>query len=182
MQINHRFIHWGRAAVLLLGLAVALAACSGGQSGPGGGIQVKDAWVRAMQGGAMNGNMGGGMATPSAMSGAHGSGMTSDLGNSAAYMILVNSSPQADRLLRVESDVANAIELHLSEMKNDVMTMHPVEAIDIPAGGQAELKPGGYHIMLIGLKRELKPGEKVTFKLVFEKAAALTVEAEVRAP
>lgn len=196
MQMNHRFNHRGWGAALLLVLAVTLAACGAGR--PQSGIQVKDAWVRAVQGGATGGGMmtpgamltpggaaGGGMMTPSAMTtpgAAMGGGMTSELGNSAAYMILVNPGSQADRLLRVESDLANAVELHLSEMKNDVMTMHPVEAIEVPAGGQAELKPGGYHIMLIGLKRELKPGDKVTFTLVFEKAGALTVEVEVRAP
>jgi hypothetical protein len=64
--------------------------------------------------------------------------------------------------------------------KDGVMSMHPVEAIDVPAGSEAVLKPGGLHVMLIGLTRDLKVGEKVVVKLTFEKAGERVVEAEVR--
>jgi hypothetical protein len=95
---------------------------------------------------------------------------------------LQNNGSTADRLVGAESDVAEAVELHISEMKGEVMTMRPIEYVEVPANGQAELKPGGMHIMLIGLKRDLKAGEKVALTLVFENGGRIDVEAEVRAP
>ena len=91
-------------------------------------------------------------------------------GNGAAYMILRNGGDAADRLVKAESDVADAVELHKTIMEGSMMQMAPVENIEVPAKGQAELKPGGLHVMLIGLKHELKPGEKIKLKLQFEKA------------
>jgi copper(I)-binding protein len=100
----------------------------------------------------------------------------------AAFLKIKNSGTEDDRLLRVETDLAQAVEIHLSEIQNDVMTMRPVGGIDLLAGETVELKPGGYHIMLIRLLRELKPGEIYPLTLVFEKASPLIVDAEVRAP
>ena len=99
-----------------------------------------------------------------------------------AFMVISNSGDEDDRLLEVQTDLAQSVELHVTEIKNDVMTMRPVEGIDIPAGGAAELKPGGYHVMLINLQKNIKPGEKYPLTLVFERSGALVVEAEVRAP
>jgi periplasmic copper chaperone A len=103
-------------------------------------------------------------------------------GNSAAYMVLRNGGDAVDRLLKVESDVADAVELHKSTMDGSIMKMSPVENIEIPAKGQAKLEPGGLHVMLIGLKRELKPDEKIKLKLQFEKAGVQEVDAVVRKP
>jgi len=97
-------------------------------------------------------------------------------------MILRNGGETADRLVKAESDVAEAVELHKTIMEGSMMQMAPVEHIEVPAKGQAELKPGGLHVMLIGLKHELKPGEKIKLKLQFEKAGMQEVEAEVRKP
>ncbi|MCK5427980.1 MAG: copper chaperone PCu(A)C, partial [Anaerolineales bacterium] len=105
-----------------------------------------------------------------------------DGGNSAAYMTIANKGRQADRLVTVKSDAAQAVEIHISEMVDDVMTMHQVDGVDVPAGGQVELKPGGLHIMLIGLSRDLKAGDQVSLSLGFEKSGEIKVEAEVRAP
>jgi len=178
----------------LLTLVLLLAGCedgvaeqaSGGTGQAGAGIQAHNAWVRAASMGGMAAQAAPGQdqATHGAgMGGMSGSEMSGEgMGNGAAYLLLVNDSSTADRLLRAESDVAKAVELHLSEMKNDIMTMRPVEAIDLPAGGQVELKPGGLHIMLIGLARQLEVGDQVTLTLVFEKAGPLVVQAEVRMP
>lgn len=54
--------------------------------------------------------------------------------------------------------------------------------LEVPAKGQVELKPGGYHVMLIGVKRDLKVGDKFSLELQFEKSGAITVEAEVKQP
>jgi copper(I)-binding protein len=95
-------------------------------------------------------------------------------------MILRNGGATADRLIKAESDVAGAVELHKTTMEGNMMKMAPVDGILLPAQGQAELKPGGLHVMLIGLKRELKAGDKLKLKLHFEKAGVQEIEAEVR--
>ena len=61
-----------------------------------------------------------------------------------------------------------------------MMGMRKIDSLEIPAGGTVELKPGGYHIMLIDLNRELVAGEKVDITLKFEKAGDVKVTAEVR--
>jgi copper(I)-binding protein len=102
--------------------------------------------------------------------------------NSAAYMVIRNSGNQADKLIGVESDVAEAIEIHKSEIIDDVMKMRPVEFIEIPADGEIELKPGGFHIMLIGVTRDLMEGENVELRLLFEQSADLQIMADIRSP
>ncbi len=68
-------------------------------------------------------------------------------------------------------------------MSGGVMKMAPVEGgIDVPAGGEAQLKAGGLHVMFIGVTRDLVAGEKITLKLQFEQASGIAVEAEVRKP
>ena len=101
-------------------------------------------------------------------------------GNGAIYVTLSNSGAQADSLVSASSDVAQTVELH--EVKHDggVMKMRPVQAIPVPAKGKTELKPGGYHIMLLGLKQDLKPGEKVPVTLKFERGGEVRVEAVVK--
>ena len=152
-----------RSKLLLIMLISALlvSSCAVKESVPK--IEVQDPWARAA----------GGMGA----SDHDGMGM-----NGAVYMLLRNDGDASDSLLRAESDIAKAVELHLSEMKDGVMSMHPVDAIEIPAYGQAELKQGGYHVMLIGLQRDLTPGENFELKLVFEKSADIAIEVEVRSP
>ena len=100
--------------------------------------------------------------------------------NGAVYMTLKNEGSVDDALVSAASDVAEAAELHESKMdENGVMKMGPVPNIPIPAGGSATLQPGGFHIMLMGLKKQLAPGDKFSLTLNFEHAAAQTVEVEV---
>lgn len=160
--------------IIILFLGLLLVAAAGCQNQvvqtP---IAVEDAWIRLIgSAGDMEHPMDSQSATPEAAV-----EMTT-----AAFLNIKNSGTEDDRLLRIETDLAQAVEIHLSEIQNDVMTMRPVAGIDIPAGETVELKPGGYHIMLIRLQPEIKPGEIYPLTLVFEKAGALIVEAEVRAP
>lgn len=99
--------------------------------------------------------------------------------NSAAYFRLQNSGTGVDRLLRAESPRAKAVELHTHIQDGAVMRMRPVEGIDIGAGGQVALMPGGLHIMLLGLERPLKLGENLPITLYFERAGAITLEIPV---
>lgn len=162
-----------RLLVLLTLLsAVLLAGC--GASAPQ--VAVNDPWVRAavMTGMATHGG------TP-AMD--HGGDMKPMGGTSAAYMTLVNSGGTPDRLVAASTDVAELIELHESKMVDNVMQMAPVPGgIAVPANGQVELKPGGLHVMLIGLKRDLAAGETVRLTLSFERAGTITVDVPVRMP
>jgi copper(I)-binding protein len=101
-------------------------------------------------------------------------------GNGAVYMQLMNEGGSDDILLSAETDVAEVVELHETKMEGDVMKMQPVSKIEVPAGGSTTLKPGGLHIMLINLKQQLIPGEKITLTLNFEKSGPMTIEAEIR--
>ena len=70
-------------------------------------------------------------------------------------------------LLKLTSPVASSVELHASTMENGVMKMRYLEKLEIPAGKVIEFKPGGYHIMLIGLKKQLVEGDNIPLKLLF---------------
>jgi hypothetical protein len=140
-------------ASMLVLAALALAACGGAGGATRGGITVSEAWVR-----------------PSPMMERAG----------AAYMVLHNGGAADDKLLSVESDVAQTPELHETKESGGMMSMSPVPNIPVPANGTAKLEPGGFHIMLIGLNRELKVGDKVQLTLNFEKAGKVPVTAEVK--
>ncbi|MFQ3661128.1 MAG: copper chaperone PCu(A)C [Chloroflexaceae bacterium] len=167
--------------LMLAGLAL-LAGC--GASAPQ--ISVNEPWVRAaaMTGMGAQGGMGGhggGMAGTPAMG--QGTDTMPPGGTSAAYMVLVNRGGTGDRLISASTDVAAVVELHETKMVDNVMQMAPVAGgIPVPANGQVELKPGGLHVMLIGLKRDLAAGETVRLTLNFERAGTVTVDAPVRMP
>ena len=90
--------------------------------------------------------------------------------NGATYMTVHNLGTRSDRLLGVTTHIADRAELHAHEMKGNVMKMRPLDAIDVPAGGMIELKPGGLHIMLFGLKTPLRKGLSFPMRLKFEAA------------
>lgn len=99
--------------------------------------------------------------------------------NSAAFMQLNNSGQQARQLRSASSDIAEKVELHTHTNDNGVMRMRQVEAIEIPAQSDTSLQPGGYHIMLLGLKRPLKVGETINFTLHFANGETKTLNAPV---
>lgn len=95
------------------------------------------------------------------------------------YLGIHNLGDAADRLLGARAAGAEAVELHKAEEKGGMMTMRPVEAIEIPAGGMAHLGPGGFHLMLFGLPAPLRPGETLELTLEFERAGAVPVSVPV---
>jgi len=99
-----------------------------------------------------------------------------------AFMQL--SAPAESRLVEVRSSVAGVVEIHEMAMEGNVMKMRAVPGIELPAGKPVELKPGGYHVMLMDLKQQLKEGETVTLTLVVEgkdkKRETIAVKAPVR--
>ena len=100
---------------------------------------------------------------------------------SGAFMTLVNNSATPCALTSVSFSGANTVEIHESSMVGDMMRMRQVDHIEIPANGSAELKPGSYHVMLIGLDKQMKPGTTETLTLTFSDGSEKTVEALVGA-
>jgi periplasmic copper chaperone A len=91
------------------------------------------------------------------------------------YLTVRNGGGEDDRLVGISTDVADRAELHSSVMQDGVMRMRPVEAIEVPAHGEAVLEPGGVHVMLIGLKGPLQEGGSFALTLAFEKAGEVEV-------
>jgi len=89
------------------------------------------------------------------------------------------TSPTADRLISASAPVSKTVELHTMQMEGNVMRMREVPAIEIPAGQTVELKPGGLHVMFIGLTQTLNVGATFPLTLRFEKAGEVKVEVKV---
>lgn len=94
------------------------------------------------------------------------------------YLKIVGGAA-ADRLLSGSAPVAKNVELHTMEMDGSVMRMRPVDAVAVPAGQTVELKPGGLHVMFMGLAQPLKDGSSFPLTLRFEKAGNVTVQVKV---
>jgi copper(I)-binding protein len=131
---------------------VALAALAAPAAHADDGIVIADAWARTTPGKAPTG---------------------------AAYLTVTNSGAAADRLVGASSPVAATTELHEDKEENGIMKMRPVPVLPIAPGQSITLKPGGYHLMLTGLKAPLKQGESFPLTLTFEKAGAKEVQVEV---
>jgi periplasmic copper chaperone A len=91
-------------------------------------------------------------------------------------------SARAATLVAVKTPVAANAELHEMQMKGSMMSMHPVQSVALPAGQDVVLGPGGYHVMLFGLKQQLKDGESVPLTLVVEDAAKQREEVKITVP
>ncbi len=163
------------SAGLILAGALTLAGCGSTSTKPAPSsttaITVENAWARPASGSA--------------------GGMTS-----AAYFTLQHSGGEADALISVSTDVAGKAELHEtvamdgntsgmdhsmhSSRGSGVMKMQAVQKVPVPAGGSVEFKPGGLHVMLMDLKRDLKNGDRFKLTLNFEKGGQQTVEVTVK--
>ena len=117
------------------------------------GVAVSDAWSRAMPPGA---KVAGG------------------------FMTIRNGGAQDDRLLSLSSEAAGSVEVHEVREVDGVMQMRPlVDGLVIPAGGEVELKPGGYHLMFMQPAQAFKEGDTVTATLVFEQGGEQKVDFKV---
>jgi copper(I)-binding protein len=147
----------GVAVAIVLAIAAATGSCSGGASPSpvsSAAITVSGAWVRAAP----------------------------DVAQAtAAYLVIANAGPTADALLAVRSPGAMAVQIHETAMDaSGMMGMHPVARVDVPAGGSVTLAPGGFHLMVMGLKSPLKVGDRLELDLSFDHAGSVIVQAEVR--
>lgn len=103
------------------------------------------------------------------------------LPNSAAFMTITNHSMSDVSLVSIKTNLANAAELHTHDMKNGVMKMYQVPKIDIKAHSNTVLKPGGFHIMLLGLKNKpLAVGQKVDLTLMFSDKKEINISIPVK--
>jgi copper(I)-binding protein len=162
-------------------LAILLVACSALNAPEEPQIEVSEPWIRATAGMVMDSGEHSGMAEGEQATAQPG-GMAEMGGTSAAYMTIRNRGREADRLLGVKADFAEIAQIHNSETRNGLTMMFEIDGVDVPGRGRATLEPGGMHIMLMKLNRELAPGEVVSLTLQFEKSGDVPVEAEVRAP
>jgi hypothetical protein len=96
-----------------------------------------------------------------------------------AFMLLKSDSDA--RLVSAASPVAGVVEIHEMVMENDVMKMSPIPGLDLPAGQDVELKPGGYHVMLMDLKQQVKVGDEVPLTLTIENKDGSRQTLEVKA-
>ena len=140
--------------VLAVFLTLFLLSACGGSSGPE--ISIEDIWARQSP-----------MST----------------GNGAVFMTIENHGKAPDALIGASTDICRIVEIHETKMENDVMRMSPIpgQRLEIPAKGKVELKPGGYHVMLIDLKQQLNPGDTFDLTLSFEKSGEKVMHVEVKA-
>ena len=144
----------------ILALSGAVFLACGGCGGPDAPkIRVDESWARAM---------------PLLEEG--GGGMT----NSAVYLVVQNNGDAADWLRSAETSVASRVEVHESKMVDDVMRMRRIDGLEVPPRGTVELRPGGIHLMLLGLTRPLVEGEEFDLTLNFEGSGDLTVTVPIR--
>ena len=98
----------------------------------------------------------------------------------AAYLTLANTGSETDKLINISSGIAETIELHTTLHKDGVMKMRRVEVVEVRPGESTVFKPGGLHIMLMGLRQPLKKDQTFPLTLEFEKAGDITVEVTVK--
>jgi hypothetical protein len=99
--------------------------------------------------------------------------------NGAGFLTLRNNGAAPDRLVSATSPAARVVELHTHIREGDVMRMRPVADIPVPPGQTVQLRPGGLHIMLIGLNEPLRQGASVPLTLRFERAGEVQVTLSV---
>jgi copper(I)-binding protein len=135
-------------------LVLLLAAPARAQEVKAGDLVITQAWSRATPGGA---KVGGG------------------------YLTIENKGSAPDRLIGGSADVADKVQVHEMATNNGVMTMRPLDkGLAIEPGKTVKLTPGGYHLMLQGLKSPLKQGDKVPVTLEFEKAGKVKLSFDVQ--
>ena len=99
---------------------------------------------------------------------------------SGGYMTIRNTGPEADRLVSAEATFADRVEIHEMTMEGEVMKMRQLaDGLEIPAGDEVVLQPGGYHVMFIGIDSQFKEGEIRKAKLTFEKAGTIELDFQV---
>ena len=100
----------------------------------------------------------------------------------AAFMVIKNAGDKDVKVVKADNPASKVTELHTHINDNGVMRMRPVPAIEVKAKGEAVLKPGGLHVMLIDLKAPMKEGDTVPITLTFDDGSSKQVDAKVVRP
>ncbi|MGB5289362.1 MAG: copper chaperone PCu(A)C [Ignavibacteriaceae bacterium] len=100
----------------------------------------------------------------------------------ALYFTIENTGERADTLFKVDSDLAERVEIHETYSEGEMMGMRKVDMIVIEANSSFELKPGAHHIMLMKLKKDVKVGDEAEFILHFKQEAEMTITAKAKKP
>jgi copper(I)-binding protein len=98
----------------------------------------------------------------------------------AGYFVLVNPTNQSDKLVSVIGNASKRIEIHMTTMENDVMSMHEQEFVEIPEKSKVEFKPQGLHIMLMDLTADIIEGGQIELTFQFEKAGSITQTFDIK--
>jgi copper(I)-binding protein len=98
------------------------------------------------------------------------------------YFTLTNDTGKSDRLLKLSTSVAEKVEVHRTEVQDGIARMREVVVLHVDAGQTLEFKPGGMHVMLMGLRKPLVAGTAYELDLLFEVAGARKVKVLVRDP
>lgn len=99
-----------------------------------------------------------------------------------AFMVIKNNGDKDVKVLKADNPVSKVTELHTHLNEGGVMKMRPVSAIEVKAKGEAVLKPGGLHVMMIDLKAPMKEGDIVPITLTFDDGSSKQVDAKVVRP
>ena len=100
--------------------------------------------------------------------------------NEAVYFVMHNHASETDELTGVTSDAAQAVELDETTVVNDVAGMKKIESVPVEAFAEIEFAPRGYHVMLIGLKQDLKLGDEIEITLHFKNQEDITIKVPVQ--
>jgi copper(I)-binding protein len=101
-------------------------------------------------------------------------------GVGGGYLVLTNHSKKADALVKVESPAAREVQVHQTSMAGGMVSMAPALRVSIPAGGSVNFAPGGYHLMFMGLKKALNPGDTLPATFTFASGAKLKAAFKVQ--
>jgi copper(I)-binding protein len=154
-MISRRLATAALALLFALGLALPAASPAIARDYTLGSIEIGQPWTRATP--------------PTAQAG-------------GGFLVLTNKGTTPDRLVAVKSPAADKVEIHEMKMDGNVMRMRELEkGIEIPPGATVELKPGGFHIMFMGLRAPFAKDAKVPATLVFDKAGSIDIELSVQA-
>ena len=146
-------------AFVLLFFATLLQSCGGGDGTGVPDIQIEGGWARAMP-----------------LLGGDSSGST----NSAVYLRIRNAGRDADRLLGGRTPSSKVVEIHESVVVDDVMRMRKLDGMEILPHDLVELKPGGVHLMLLGLTQPLSEGKEIELTLRFERSGEVVIPIPIR--
>jgi copper(I)-binding protein len=145
-------VKYRKVLLLILAVCLTVAGQSRAQTSPANAISIEQPWARATPVGARTG---------------------------AAYVTIVNHGSSADRLIRASTPLAEKVQFHQENDDNGIMRMREMSAVAIGPGTSVTLKPGGTHIMILGLKQQLREGQTFPLTLEFETAGKIELQVPI---